>query len=58
MRGEKGHLYKTLFTFDFLWEISEPDKVMNRPNWNLILMLLVKMESIRSGYPETTENFF
>lgn len=57
MRGKKkGHLYKTLITFGFLWESSEPAKVMIRPNWNL--MLLVKMENISLGYLEATENPF
>ena len=51
-------VYTKQFIFDFLWESSELDKVMIRPNWNLMLMLLVKMESISSGYLEATENTF
>lgn len=47
-----------MFTFDFLWGSSEPNKAMIRPDWNLMLMLLVRIESSRLKYLETTENCF
>ena len=47
-----------MFTFDFLWGSSEPNKVMMRPDWDLMIMLLVRIESSSLKYLEATENYF
>ena len=47
-----------MFTFDFLWESSETNKVMMIPDWNLMIMLLVRIESSSLKYVEATENYF
>lgn len=47
-----------MFTFDFLRETSETNKVMMIPDWDLMIMLLVRIESSSLKYLEATENYF